>query len=65
MRREFEARGIDIARGYAHECWHKWPGPNGKLDLSTDAGRAAFAALAKDARLPNGAKLGTDITGGE
>lgn len=24
MRREFEARGIEIARGYAHELWHKW-----------------------------------------
>jgi hypothetical protein len=24
MRREFAARGIEIARGYAHELWHKW-----------------------------------------
>lgn len=26
LRNDFEARGIDIARGYAHELWHKWPG---------------------------------------
>lgn len=24
MRRDFDASGITIARGYAHECWHKW-----------------------------------------
>ena len=64
MRADFAARGIDIARGYAHECWHKWPGQPNRIDLSTDAGRAAFAALAPAARLPSGDKLGTDITGG-
>jgi hypothetical protein len=24
MRADFENWGIQIARGYAHECWHKW-----------------------------------------
>lgn len=33
MRRHFAARGIEIARGYAHECWHKWPGPTALGDL--------------------------------
>ena len=64
MRADFAARGIDIARGYAHECWHKWPGQPTRIDLSTDAGRAAFAVLATAARLPSGDRLGTDITGG-
>lgn len=26
MRRDFAERGIEIAKSYAHECWHKWPG---------------------------------------
>lgn len=68
MRREFEAQGVVIARSYAHECWHKWPGcegaPADRIDLSTAAGRAMFAQYAADARLPSGDKLGTDITGG-
>ena len=38
--------------------------PFSQIDLSTDEGRAAFSYLAQDARLPNGARLGTDITGG-
>lgn len=25
LRREFEARGITIARSYVFECWHDWP----------------------------------------
>jgi hypothetical protein len=24
MRATFEARGISIARGYAHDCFHRW-----------------------------------------
>lgn len=27
LRRHFAARNIEIARGYVHECWHRWPGP--------------------------------------
>lgn len=28
LRHHFAMRGIEIARGYVHECWHRWPGPN-------------------------------------
>ena len=38
--------------------------PPATIDLSTEAGRAAFAAMAQEARLPNGARLGADITTG-
>ena len=38
--------------------------PPAQIDLSTDEGRAAFAAMAQEARLPNGARLGADITTG-
>ena len=24
LRKEFVERGIDISRGYVHECWHQW-----------------------------------------
>jgi hypothetical protein len=66
MRREFEARGIVIARGYAHELWHKWTPKTGvnRIDLSTEEGRAAWAQYMTDARLTTGDRLGTDITGG-
>lgn len=64
MRRQLGDRGIDISRGYAHELWHRWPGPTTPpiIDLSTEAGRAAFEAYAAQARLANGDRLGTDIT---
>lgn len=62
LRAELEARGIAIARGYVNEVWHKWT-PT-RLDLSTDAGRAAFAQFATEARLPGGDRLGTDISTG-
>lgn len=33
LRHEFRRRGIKIARGYAHQCWHDWPGlPLDKLN---------------------------------
>ncbi len=64
LRGDFAARGIEIARGYAHECWHKYPGNGNWIDMSTAEGRAAFAAMAASARLPNGNKIATDITGG-
>lgn len=33
LRRDFDARGIGIARGYANELWHKWPGVQSDGDL--------------------------------
>jgi hypothetical protein len=68
LRRDFEARNIRIARGYASDLWHKWTpkqaGNPNRIDLSTDAGRVMFAQYAQDARLPSGDKLGVDVTGG-
>ena len=26
LRRDFEAKGLPIARSYANTCWHRWPG---------------------------------------
>lgn len=55
-----------ISKGYAHELWHRWPGPTapppGVIDLSTAAGPRWLAANAGAARLPGGDKLGTDIS---
>ena len=66
MRRQLGERGVDISKGYAHELWHRWPGPTapppGVIDLSTAAGREWLAANAGAAWLPGGDKLGTDIS---
>lgn len=56
MRAAFENQGIKIARGYAHECWHKWPG----ISLAEQL-MAQGIDLAK-VRLPGGERLGVDIT---
>ncbi len=39
MRRQLGERGVDISKGYAHELWHRWPGPArlpGSDKLGTD-----------------------------
>jgi hypothetical protein len=49
LRREFEQKGIVIARSWAHECWHKWPGV--KSQPATAAEYLAAMGIT-DAKMP-------------
>lgn len=62
MRRHFDEIGVKIARGYAHECWHAWPGATTtEPQTIADQLRAQGVDLAS-VRLPGGEKIGVDVT---
>lgn len=64
MRRQFEAQGVQIARGYAHEIWHKWPGA--QPPTAADQLQALGVSLTEVRLKKTGERLGVDTThGGE
>lgn len=56
LRREFTERGIEIARSWAHDCWHKWPGASLAEQLM-----AQGISLA-DVRVRGNERIGIDIS---
>lgn len=61
LRKCFADDGIEIARGYVHECWHKWPGATGQSNTVAEQIQALGYSLA-DVRLATGERLGVDVS---